>query len=52
MFLGREQEAQALYLAHKGERLSEDGDRLQDRAIADDFAQFREARVTHPARQS
>ena len=48
MFLGRRKESKALYLAHKGERISEDDSRLWERAIADDFAEFRKAGLTHP----
>ncbi len=48
MFLGRGKEAEALYLAHKGERISKDDRRLWERAIADDFAEFRKAGLTQP----
>ena len=46
MFLGRQEEAKALYLAYKGKRLS---DAVSwERTIADDFAEFRKAGLTHP----
>jgi hypothetical protein len=50
MFLERRGEAKALYLAHKGkttEGWGVDG-KLWERVIAEDFAQFREAGLTHP----
>ena len=47
MFLGREDEARALYLAHKGERLPE-ANKPWEQAIAEDFAQFRKAGLTRP----
>jgi TPR repeat protein len=46
MFLGSQKESKALYLAHKGKPLS-DG-KLWERAIAEDFAEFRKAGLTHP----
>ena len=46
MFLGRQKEAKALYLAYKGKRMSDGGS--WDRVIADDFAEFRKAGLTHP----
>ena len=48
MFLGREKEAKALYLAHKGKPISEQDARLWERVIAEDFAEFRKAGLTHP----
>ena len=48
MFLGRGKEAEALYLAHKGERISEDDRRLWESVIAKDFADLRKAGLTHP----
>jgi len=48
MFLEREEESKALYLAHKGEPLSEQGSRLWERAIVEDFAEFSKAGLTHP----
>jgi len=47
MFLGRGDEAQALYLAHKGERFPEDN-KPWEQVIAEDFDQFRKAGLTHP----
>ena len=48
MFLEREEESKALYLAHKGEPLSEQGSRLWERGIVEDFAEFSKAGLTHP----
>jgi TPR repeat protein len=48
MFLGRGEESKALYLAHKGEPLSEQDARLWERIIVEDFAEFRKAGLTHP----
>ena len=48
MFLGREKEARALYLAYKGKPVSEQDDRLWERVIVEDFAELRKAGLTHP----
>jgi TPR repeat protein len=48
MFLEREEESKALYLAHKGEPLSEQGSRLWERGIVEDFAEFSKVGLTHP----
>jgi TIR domain len=48
MFLEREEEAKALYFAHKGKPLSEENGKLWERAIAEDFAEFRKAGLAHP----
>ena len=48
MFLEREEESKALYLAHKGEPLSEQNSRLWERGIVEDFAEFSKAGLTHP----
>jgi predicted Zn-dependent protease len=48
MFLERSEEAQALYLAHKGKPISEQDSKLWERVIAEDFAEFRKAALTHP----
>jgi TPR repeat protein len=48
MFLGHREEARALYLAHKGKPLPGQHGRLWERAIAQDFAEFRKAGLTHP----
>src|SRR5262249_34892381 len=45
MFLERGQESKPLYLPHKGK---EQAGKLRERAIADDFAEFRKAGLTHP----
>ena len=47
MFTGHEEEAKALYLAHKGEVRQPSG-RLWEQIIAQDFAEFRKAGLTHP----
>jgi TPR repeat protein len=46
MFIGHDEEAKALYLAHKGE-VSMSG-KLWEQVIVEDFAKFREAGLTHP----
>ena len=48
MFLGYEEEAKALYLAHKGKPMSEQDSGLWERVIAKDFAEFRKSGLTHP----
>ena len=48
MFSEREKEAKALYLAHKGEQLPEQDNKLWEQVIADDFVELRKAGVTHP----
>jgi TPR repeat protein len=47
MFLERGAESKALYLAHKGKPVSEDG-KLWERVVIEDFAEFRKADLTHP----
>src|SRR5215471_5564606 len=48
MFMGQDEEAKALYLAHKGQRMSDKDDRLWEGVIGQDFAKLREAGLTHP----
>jgi len=48
MFLGHDEEAKALYLAHKKEPVSGEINKLWEQVIADDFAEFRKAGLTHP----
>jgi TPR repeat protein len=48
MFVERGKESKALYLAHKGKPISEEDAKLWERAIAEDFAEFRKAGLTHP----
>jgi TPR repeat protein len=48
MFTGHDEEAKALYLAYKGQRMSGEDDTLWERVIAQDFAEFRKAGLTHP----
>jgi hypothetical protein len=45
MFLGRGEDCKALYLAYKGKLVSGP---LRERAIPEDFAEFRKAGLTHP----
>jgi TPR repeat protein len=47
MFTGHDEEAKALYLAHKGE-VREPSGKLWEQIIAQDFADFRKAGLTHP----
>jgi len=46
MFMGRDEEAKALYLAHKGKPLP--AGTLWERVITEDFAAFRKEGLTHP----
>ena len=48
MFLGYQHDSKLLYLAHKGKPLSEQDARLWERAVAEDFAEFRKTGLTHP----
>jgi hypothetical protein len=48
MFLEHGKVSKALYLAHKGKPVSERDARLWEHVIAEDFAEFRRAGLTHP----
>jgi hypothetical protein len=48
MFMGHDEEAKALYLAHKKEPVSGETNKLWEQVIAEDFANFREAGLTNP----
>jgi len=48
MFSERAKEAKALYLAHKGEPVPEQDNKVWERVIIDDFAEFRKGGLTHP----
>jgi hypothetical protein len=48
MFMGRLDEAKALYLAHKGERVSDQDNKLWERVVGEDYAELRKADVMHP----
>jgi hypothetical protein len=48
MFLERGEDCKALYLAYKGKPMSEQEATLWERVIAEDFAEFRKAGLTHP----
>ena len=48
MFSGRGDESEAIYLAHKGQRMSDQNSKLWESVIAKDFAEFRKAGLTHP----
>jgi TPR repeat protein len=48
MFLGHDEAAKALYLAHKGEPVSEADNSLWEQVIAEDFAELRKAGLTTP----
>jgi TPR repeat protein len=48
MFTEHAVEGKALYLAHKGKPISEERKELWERAIVEDFAEFRKAGLTHP----
>jgi hypothetical protein len=47
VFTGHDEEARALYLVHKGKVIEPDN-KLWEQIIADDFAKFRKAGLTHP----
>jgi TPR repeat protein len=48
MFLDHGEECKTLYLAYKGKPMSKDDNKLWERAIAEDFADFRKAGLTPP----
>jgi uncharacterized protein len=48
MFLGRTEESEALYLAHKNQPMSADDSRSWERVIAKDFADLRNAGISRP----
>jgi TPR repeat protein len=48
MFSGRGDESEAIYLAHKGQRMSDQDSKLWESVIAKDFAELRKAGLTHP----
>jgi TPR repeat protein len=48
LFMEHEEEAKALYLAYEGKPLSGQDAKLWERGIAEDFAEFRKAGLTHP----
>ena len=48
MFMGHDEEAKMLYLAHKGERLPRVNNKLWEQAIVEDYEDFRKASLTHP----
>ena len=49
LFIGRLDEAQALYVAHTGKQTSKDDDRIWEDVIADDFEVLRTAGLDHAA---
>jgi TPR repeat protein len=48
MFVGRAEHSKALYLAHKGKPIPGSDRKLWELVIAEDFAEFRKAGLTHP----
>ena len=48
LFLGQLDEARALYIAHKGERISQTNSKIWEEVIADDLKELREAGLDHP----
>jgi hypothetical protein len=48
MFIGHDEEAKALYFAHKGKPVSEDDNKSWEQVIAEDFAELGKAGLTHP----
>jgi len=47
MFLGRVEEARALYLAHRGAK-NVAGEKAWETAVTEDFAELRAAKLMHP----
>ena len=47
MFMGRGDEAKALYLAHKGQPVFELQNKLWEQMVAEDFAEFRKVDLWH-----
>jgi TPR repeat protein len=48
MFIGQDEEAKALYLAHKGKVSEWSGGKLWEQIVTDDFAKLGKAGLTHP----
>jgi hypothetical protein len=48
LFLGRNQEAEAIYLGNRGKKFSADGKEIWEDAILDDFDTFQKAGITNP----
>ena len=48
LFTGRGGQAKAIYFSHKGERVREANNQLWEQVIAEGFADFRKAGLTHP----
>ncbi len=48
MFLGRADEARAIYLAHKDALIPNNDNKPWQQVIAEDFAEFRKAGLNHP----
>ena len=48
MFMGHDEEAKTLYLAHKGQPISEADNKFWEQAIVEDYEEFRKAGLTHP----
>jgi hypothetical protein len=48
MFTGQDEEAKAIYLAHKGEPVPEEDNSLWEQIIAEDFAKLRKEGLTRP----
>jgi tetratricopeptide (TPR) repeat protein len=48
LFLGRVKDAEAIYLRHRGEKVSANSDQTWDEAILGDFDDLERAGITHP----
>jgi hypothetical protein len=48
MFLDRERESKAIYLAHKGKPVPREDRKLWERVVVEDFGAFRKEGLTHP----
>jgi hypothetical protein len=49
LFLNRVAEAKALYIAYKGSKVPQNSNKSWKQVVAEDFAEFRKAGLTHPA---
>ena len=48
MFVGHDEEAKAIYLAHKGQPFSEQDSKFWEQGVVEHFAEFRKAGLKHP----
>ena len=48
LFLGRTQEAEAIYLQHRGEKMGANSDKKWEESILEDFKALEKEHITHP----